>query len=116
MKIAITSEGGGMEGTVAEHFGRCPEFVLVEIEGKEIKSAKGVPNPYDGKHIPGAVPRFVKDQGAEIVITGGCGPMAIKLFDELGVRLVMGARGRISDTVSDFLKGRLKQDENACSH
>lgn len=116
MKIAITSEGGGMDGQVATHFGRCPEFVFVEAEGKEIKSTEAIPNPYFEKHVPGAVPEFIKENGADAIITGGCGPMAVKLFNDFKIKLIVGASGKISDIVSDYLSGKLETDANACSH
>lgn len=116
MKIAITSEGNGMDGNVAEHFGRCPEYVFVEIEEKKVKSSESVPNPYFKKHVPGAVPKFIKENNADVIITGGCGPMAVNLFKELNIKLIVGASGKISDVVSDYLGGKLETEGNACSH
>jgi predicted Fe-Mo cluster-binding NifX family protein len=116
MKIAITCEGNGMDGNVAEHFGRCPEFVFVEIEDNKVKSADAIANPYFGKHIPGAVPEFIKENKADVIITGGCGPMAVKLFNDFKIKLIVGARGKISDIVSNYIGGKLETDENACHH
>ncbi len=105
-----------MGGNIAEHFGRCPEFVFIETDGKEIKSAKAIPNPYFAKHLPGAVPQFIKENKAKVIITGGCGPMAAELLEGFGIKLIVGARGKVLDAVSDYLGGKLETDANACSH
>ena len=116
MKIAITCEGNGMDGNVAEHFGRCQEFVFIEIEDKEIKSTDVLANPYFEKHVPGAVPKFIKENKAEVIITGGCGPMAVNLFKEFKIKLIVGAKEKVSDVISDYLSGKLESDANACTH
>ena len=36
MKIAISTD----LGRVSEHFGRCPEFTLINIENNKIKNKK----------------------------------------------------------------------------
>jgi predicted Fe-Mo cluster-binding NifX family protein len=116
MRIAITSEGGGMDGKVAAHFGRCPEYVFIEIEENVIKSSTIIPNPYFNNHVPGAVPKFIKENNADVIITSGCGPMAVNLFKELNIKLIVGVSGKISDVVSDYLSGKLETENNTCSH
>lgn len=105
-----------MNGKIAEHFGRCPEFVLVEADGKQVKSAEIIKNPYFKNPIPGALPEFIKKTGADVVMTGGAGPMAIKLFKEMGIKLVLGCEGKISDAVCDYLEENLKIGRNICEH
>lgn len=116
MRIVISSEGGGMKGDVAHHFGRCPEFVLVDAEEKKIMASKVVRNPYFEQHVPFAVPRFLSSFKPAILITGGIGPRAIDMFDSLGIKVVFGVGGKIKNAVSDFLDGKLKVGENICEH
>ena len=116
MKIAITCEGNGMDGVVATHFGRCPEYVFVEIYRSEVKSTEILANPYFNNHVPGAVPKFIKENNADVIITGGCGPMAVNLFKELNIKLITGASGKISDVISDYISGKLDSNANECSH
>ena len=44
MKLAISSTGEGLESQVDARLGRCPYFVIVEIEGNKIKSEKTIKN------------------------------------------------------------------------
>jgi len=116
MRIAISSMGGGMEGEVAEHFGRCPEFVIVESDGKGVKKVERVNNPYFGSHIPGAVPKFISSLGANLMITGGMGSRAVEMFESLGIKVIVGVSGRIGDVVEKYLRSELKPDDNICEH
>lgn len=116
MRIAISCNGGGIEGEVAEHFGRCPEFVIVESEGKEIKKVEKVDNPYFHSHVPGEVPKFISSLGVNLMITGGMGRRAAEMFESLGVDIVVGASGKVKDVVEKYLNGELKPAENICSH
>ncbi len=63
MKIAISTD----QGYVSAHFGRCPEFTLVDFENGKIIKRETVPNP---GHMPGAIPKFLHEQGAECIIAG----------------------------------------------
>jgi predicted Fe-Mo cluster-binding NifX family protein len=116
MKIAVSSDGGGMNGRIAAHFGRCPEFVLVETDGKQVKSAQAIENPYFGNPVPGKLPEFVRETGADVVMSGGAGPMAKKLLDEMGIKLILGCEGIVSEVVRDYLEGNLKTGQDACDH
>ncbi|MFL7890729.1 MAG: NifB/NifX family molybdenum-iron cluster-binding protein, partial [Anaerolineales bacterium] len=41
MKIAVSVETNDeLESVVAHHFGRCPFFALVDVEGNEFKAVK----------------------------------------------------------------------------
>jgi len=110
MRIAIASESDeGLEGKVAEHFGRCPYYTIVQVEGGAIESVEVVANPFYGRHIPGEAPAFIRDQGADVIIAGGMGRRAIALFQRYGIRPVTGATGRVRDVLEDFLKGKLSE-------
>ena len=73
MRIAISADDqAGLDGVVSPHFGRCPFFAVVDVEGTEIKSVESVQNPYYGHHQPGQVPGFIKSLGhpREIFVVG----------------------------------------------
>ncbi len=110
-KIAVASEDHmGLNSRISPHFGRCPYYTLVEVEGDEVKKVTSVENPYYLSHgQPGQVPNFIKHQKAEVIITGGIGPRAIEFFNELGIETVTGASGRVADVVSSYLRGELKR-------
>ena len=99
MRIAIAAETDhGLDGPTSSHFGQAAHFVLVDCEGGQIMDSRSVPNPFAGAHKHGQIPRFLKQEGIDAVLSGGMGAGAIAMFQRLGVtpsdrRQRHGARG-----------------------
>jgi len=107
MKIAISTD----LGKVSEHFGRCPEFTIVEIEDNKIKNKKVIKNP---GHMTGFLPKFFKEKGINCVIVGGAGFRAQELFEQFGIKLITGIQGKVNHVIKKFIKKELKQGEDLC--
>jgi predicted Fe-Mo cluster-binding NifX family protein len=116
MRIIVTSEGNGPKANVSNHFGRCPEFVLVEAEGDKVVSTSYVKNPYFKEHVPFAVPEFLIGLKPNVIITGGIGRRAISEFETRGVSVITGTHGTVEETVKKFLAGKPVSGDNACEH
>ena len=96
MRIAVSAENdNGLESTVAQHFGRCPFYILIDIEDGEVKAVQGVKNPHFESHQPGMVPGFINDQKVNVMISGGMGKRALQFFEEFGVGTATGAAGTV---------------------
>jgi predicted Fe-Mo cluster-binding NifX family protein len=108
MKISVSTDNG----VVSEHFGRCPEFTIVDIEDGKIKSKSTVPNP---GHEPGFLPKFLHDQGVSYIVAGGMGQRAQMLFAEQGIKTIVGVTGSVDSTVKELLAGSLKGGQSLCS-
>jgi predicted Fe-Mo cluster-binding NifX family protein len=108
MKISVSTDNG----MVSEHFGRCPEFTIVDIEDGKIKSKTAVPNP---GHEPGFLPKFLHDQGVSYIVAGGMGQRAQMLFAEQGIKTIVGVTGSVDNTVKELLAGSLKGGQSLCS-
>lgn len=116
MRIALASEDQlGLEGQVSMHFGRCPYYTVVDMDGDQVKSWRVVANPYHGNHVPGKVPEFIHSQQANVMIAGGMGPRAIEFFDGYGIEAVTGASGKIQDVLAAYLRGELR-GAGGCHH
>ncbi len=108
MKIAVSAENNqGENSAVAHHFGRCPFFAFVEVEGKEIQSVSVIDNPFYAGHQPGQVPGFIKEQNADVMLSGGMGGRAIQFFSQFGIDTATGASGTVKHAVTEFLAGNL---------
>jgi predicted Fe-Mo cluster-binding NifX family protein len=115
MRIAISADGNqGLESPVGQHFGRCPYFILVDVEGQEVKAVTVVENPYYGNHAAGQVPAFISSQGADVMLAGGMGGRAVDFFRQYGIQPVSGASGTVRDALSRYLGGELSGVE-ACA-
>lgn len=112
MRIAVSSESNqGMESRVSPHFGRCPYFVLVDIEEREVLAVNAVENPFFSQHQPGQVPGFIQSQGADVMLTGGMGRRAIAFFQQFNIKPVTGAQGTIAQALEQYLGGELQEAE-----
>lgn len=109
MRIAVSvDEERGLSSIVSPHFGRCPYYVLVDLEGQEVQQVTAVPNPYYDQHQRGKVPGFIHSQGAEVMLTGGMGRRALALFEQYGVEAVTGAYGTVQRALEGYLGGELR--------
>lgn len=108
MRIAISLQtNDGLESAVAGHFGRCPYFGLVDLEGNEVQAIEVVDNPYFSGHQPGQVPAFIKEQNADVMLSGGMGGRAIQFFQQYGIEAATGASGTVRTTLERYLGGEL---------
>ena len=104
--IVIAAEDArGFEGQVSAHFGRCPYYVLAEMDGTMATVSRVVPNPYSGAHQPGVMPKFIHDLGANVIIAGGMGPRAIDMFHGFGIEVATGATGTVEEALEAYLCG-----------
>ena len=109
MRIALSAENkNGLESVISPHFGRCPHFVLVDLEDHQVRAVQEVDNPYFGHHQPGQVPAFINSLGADVMLTGGMGGRAIMFFQQFGIEGVTGAYGTVRQSVERYLGGELK--------
>lgn len=107
MKIAISTDNG----KVSPHFGRCPQFTIIEIEDNKIISKKVIDNP---GHTPGYLPEFLGKAGAGTIIAGGMGNMAQELFKKAKIEAILGIQGTIDEVLEKMLAGKLEGIETIC--
>ena len=108
IKIAVSAnEDNGLDSAVSPHFGRCPYFALVDVDGRAIQAIETIPNPYYGQHQPGQVPGFIRSQGVDVMLTGGMGGRAVGFFEQYGIQPVTGAAGTVRNALEQFLNGDL---------
>jgi len=107
-RVAIAShDDQALDGTVSGHFGHCPFFTLVDlVDGQPVK-VEVIANPAAVHHQPGEVPRFVAGLGAQVILAGGMGRMAVTLFERFGVEVATGATGSIRGALEAWLDGSL---------
>jgi len=108
MKFAIPLANGKLTA----HFGHCQEFALIDVEKNEIKNKQVlVPPP----HEPGVLPKWLNQQGANVVIAGGMGPRAIELLNQAGIKVITGAPVELPETlVRNYLDNALSLGNNLC--
>ncbi len=112
MKIAIPTA----DGRLCMHFGHCQQFALVQVaaNSKEILGTTWLTPP---PHEPGVLPRWLHEQGADVIIAGGMGQRAQELFGRNGIKVVVGASDDEPEAiVAAYLAGTLETGMNVCDH
>jgi len=110
VKIAIPLAGGKL----SQHFGHCDQFSFFTVEDQKILGSELLSPP---EHVPGSFPKWVKEEGASVVIAGGMGRRAVDLFKEAGVEVVSGALCEDpQEIVEQYLKGELEATGGDCGH
>ncbi len=105
MKVAVSSSGKNLDSQIDPRFGRCAYFLIVETDDMNFEV-------FDNENIAlggGAgiqSAQFVASKGVQAVITGNCGPNAVRTLSAAGVKLFVGQSGTVKETI-----GRYKSDE-----
>ncbi len=111
-KIAIPMA----EGRLSMHFGHCAEFALIDINMAEKKILK-VESIAAPPHEPGLLPKYLSEQGANMIIAGGMGQRAQGLFLQNGIDVVVGAPAETPEAlVTSYMAGTLQSGVNMCDH
>jgi predicted Fe-Mo cluster-binding NifX family protein len=110
MKVALaTDDDRGLEAVLSHHFGRCPYYVLVDIQDNKVREVKSVKNPaYESHGEAGEVPGFIKSLGAHVIISGGMGPKAIGFFREFGIEAITGVSGMVKSVIEAYIGGQIE--------
>lgn len=107
MRVAISTDSG----LVSAHFGRCPEFTIIDIEEGRLINKEVIPNP---GHSPGLIPEFLAKRDVKAIICGGMGMRAQGFFSQFGIEMVVGVTGSIDTVTQKLVDGTLEGGESLC--
>lgn len=107
MKIAISTD----RNKVSPHFGRCPQFTIIEVENNKLIDKKIIENP---GHHPGFLPQYLNKFGVSCIVAGGMGMRAKELFSQTGIEAVLGVEGKVKEVINKIIDGSLEGGESIC--
>ncbi len=113
MKIAVTSKGQSLSSDTDPRFGRAPFIIIVDTETMDFEAVDNSSNvdAFKGAGIQAAT--MVADKGAEVLLTGYCGPNAFKTVSAAGLKVVNDITGTVKDVVTQFTAGDVIYSEEA---
>jgi len=113
MKIAVSSQGTGLDSQVDPRFGRAAYILIIDTisSGVEVLDNSENLNAFKGAGIQAAA--MVGDNGAEVLLTGYCGPNAFKTLEAAGVKVANDVTGTVGDAVNAFNEGIVSFADNA---
>ncbi len=103
-------------GAVSAHFGHPEHFAFLAVDMKQ-KTILSVDNRVPPPHEPGVLPRWLRDQGAAVVLAGGIGPRAVQILEQFGMNVITGVPAiPAEDAVRLWLGEGLNAGANSCDH
>ncbi|MEA3547343.1 MAG: iron-sulfur cluster carrier protein MrpORP [Thermodesulfobacteriota bacterium] len=110
-KVLVVPVSGGK---LSAHFGHCEQFAFIETQNGKIVETE-MRNPPG--HEPGALPRWLYEQGADVAIVGGMGESAQQLLSEKGIEVIIGAPMDSPESLANqYLSNTLVAGANVCDH
>lgn len=108
MKIAVTAKGKTLQDSVDPRFGRAAFILIVDTEtmATEALDNSANINAFKGAGIQAA--SMICEHGAEVLLTGYCGPNAFRTAEAGGVRVVNDVSGTVEEAVNKFQRGELQ--------
>ncbi|MHB8118253.1 MAG: NifB/NifX family molybdenum-iron cluster-binding protein [Methanothrix sp.] len=107
MKICVTAGASGLDAPMDPRFGRCPFFVVVDLDSM---SENSIPNSNvtasSGAGIQAA--QEIAKQGVFALITGNIGPNAMQTLSAAKIDVYQHQEGgSVKDVVEKFRRGEL---------
>jgi len=107
MKVCVTAGASGLDAPMDPRFGRCPFFVVVDLDSmSEISIPNSNVMTSSGAGIQAA--QEVARQGISVLITGNIGPNAMQTLSAARVEVYQHqGGGSVRDVVEKFKRGEL---------
>lgn len=109
MKIAIAIN----DGRCSQHFGHCEGYEVFEVENNNIENKEFLDSP---PHTPGLLPKFLHENGVNVIIAGGMGQRAQDLFAQNNIEVIVGAEGDANELIKKFIESKLVSDKSICTN
>lgn len=110
MKVAVSSKGKTLDSEVSDIFGRCPYFIIAEIEEKKIIKFEAIENSSaaqsQGAGISAA--QLVAEKDVSALITGNVGPRALDVLKQFKIEIYNGT-GTVNESLQKFISNELEK-------
>jgi predicted Fe-Mo cluster-binding NifX family protein len=113
MKIAVTSQGKDLDSQVDPRFGRAAYIIVVDSDSMKFQVIDNNANVNAMKGAGIQAAGNVVNSGAQVLLTGHCGPNAFKALKAGKVAVSNNAFGTVREAVKAYLDGKLPHAEDA---
>jgi predicted Fe-Mo cluster-binding NifX family protein len=115
MKIAFpikTNEG--LEGQLADHFGRAPKFAIYETERKKFQLIENTGDHFGGRT---STPMLLSKNDVNVLICKGLGRRAIERLSKNGIEIFITTHQNVKDALKSYFLGELPiaSETDACA-
>jgi len=113
MKIAITSTGKNLDSAIDSRFGRAKTFIVFDTETDEFESVDNTQNLNAAQGAGIQAAQNLINTGAEVLITGHCGPKAFQTLDAGDVKVFYASKGSVKEVIAQYKNNELTEADNA---
>lgn len=110
MKVAVSSKGETLDSEVSDIFGRCPYFIIAEIEENKIIKFDAIENSSASQNQGAGISaaQLVVEKDVNALITGNVGPRALDVLRQFKVEIYNG-NGTVNEALQKFMDGKLEK-------
>jgi predicted Fe-Mo cluster-binding NifX family protein len=116
MKVAVTSTGNSLDSEVSSVFGRCPYFIIADIDNGEITGDLTTEKP--AMNVTGAgnkAAEFIANNEVKVLISGALGPNAFNILRQVGIKVYKFESGSVRDNLKLFMEDKLSEITSSSS-
>jgi predicted Fe-Mo cluster-binding NifX family protein len=107
MKLAVTSQGGGLQSPIDPRFGRARYLIVVDTETGAFSAVDNSVNLNAAQGAGIQAAKRIVELGVGALITGHVGPKAFSALQAGGMKIYAGASGTVAEAVAQFKAGKL---------
>ncbi|MBK5100860.1 MAG: NifB/NifX family molybdenum-iron cluster-binding protein [Desulfobacteraceae bacterium] len=117
MKVAVSSSGKDLDSQIDPRFGRCAYFLIVDTQDMNLTVFENE-NMALGGGAGISSGQFLVSKGVRAVLTGNCGPNAVRVLSAAGVELFVGQAGTVRQALERYKNGELRPatEANVADH
>lgn len=118
MLIAVPSEApGGLDAQIADHFGHCDVFTLVELTDNKVGTVTVLQNQehHDGGCMTPVM--MLKDKNVEAMVAGGMGMRPLAGFQQVGITVYFkGSAKTVREAIDGIISGECREfgEQHTC--
>ncbi len=100
MKVAVSATEKDLDALLDPLFGRCSFFIIVDTDDMSFEAFDN-PNIALQEEAGIQSARFVASKGANVIMTGHCGPNAVKELSKAGIEIISGRMSTVRGEVNN---------------
>jgi predicted Fe-Mo cluster-binding NifX family protein len=107
MKIAVTAKGPDLDSEMDPRFGRAKYILVLDPDGS---LDEVIDNSESGEAMGGAgmqTAKLLADRKVDILLTGRCGPNALRGLSAAGIRVVANHTDKVREAVERFTRSEV---------
>jgi predicted Fe-Mo cluster-binding NifX family protein len=107
MKVAVSAQGTTLDAAVDPRFGRCQQILIVDADTLEHEVVSN-PNISASGGAGIQTAQMISKKGAQVLLTGHCGPNAFRTLQAAGVQVYIDVAGTIRTAIDQYKNNQLQ--------